>query len=199
MADTDWGSFYAAHVDAVTALTEGLDADALASTVPATPAWTVKQVLAHLAGGPTTFRTGTADGAPGDDWTARHVAERTDSAVVDLVAEMRGNVEFVRGTLEGNPRPAIAWDVATHHADLHEALGRGRLPEALYLPIAESVGAWRAPDLVGTVDPYELFRACFSRRSRAQLRAWDVELDDEQVEQLGVFGPRDDDQPVPPA
>jgi hypothetical protein len=50
-----------------------------------------------------------------------------------------------------------------------------------------------------TIDasPYELVRAVFSRRSRAQIRAWNPDLTDSQIESIGVFGTRDDDQPVP--
>ena len=48
------------------------------------------------------------------------------------------------------------------------------------------------------VDPYELWRGVFSRRSRDQVRAWDWTGDPGPwVERIGVFGPRDDDQPLP--
>jgi hypothetical protein len=49
-------------------------------------------------------------------------------------------------------------------------------------------------------DPYELFRGLLSRRSRAQMRAWDWAGDPgPYLESLPAFGPRDDDQPVPDA
>jgi hypothetical protein len=49
-----------------------------------------------------------------------------------------------------------------------------------------------------TVDPYELYRGVISRRSRAQMLAWDWTGDAESyVDRLPVFGPRLDDQPVP--
>jgi hypothetical protein len=48
------------------------------------------------------------------------------------------------------------------------------------------------------VDPYELYRGLFSRRSRAQMRAWAWSGNAERyVDRLPVFGPRDDDQPIP--
>jgi len=52
-------------------------------------------------------------------------------------------------------------------------------------------------DAVAAVPDYELFRAFFSRRSRAQTAAWNTGLDQETLDGLGIFGPRDDDQPVP--
>ena len=48
---TDWGALYREHVGAVCALATDLTADELAREVPATPAWTVHDVIAHLAGG----------------------------------------------------------------------------------------------------------------------------------------------------
>ncbi|WP_137294725.1 maleylpyruvate isomerase N-terminal domain-containing protein [Nocardioides dongxiaopingii] len=192
---TDWGALYRDHVAAVTALAESLTAAELEVDVPGTPAWTVRDVLAHLAGGPVDAATGRMDGAPGPEWTARHVGERAHLPVDVLVAEMREHQDVIAGSAVDDPRPGIVWDIAVHHADLHEALGRGRLPEPLWVPVLDQLGAARAPGLVGTVDPYELFRALFSRRSRDQMRAWG--LDDDVIEAVCIFGPRDDDQPLP--
>ena len=47
---TDWGALYAEHVADLSALAGDLTEDQLATLVPATPAWTVHEVLAHLAG-----------------------------------------------------------------------------------------------------------------------------------------------------
>lgn len=192
---TDWGELYRDHVRAIGALAGDLSDDQLASTVPATPGWTVHDVLAHLAGGGADVVTGRLDGVPGPEWTSRHVNERAPLRVSDLVEELVTNADAVAATTVDNPRPAIVWDLAVHHADLHEALGLGRLPTHLWLPVVEELGPARAPDVVGTVEPYELFRALFSRRSRDQMRAWG--LDDAAIEVVCVFGPREDDQPVP--
>lgn len=211
---TDWGQLYRDHVDAITALAGGLTDDQLSLTVPGTPAWTVHDVLAHLAGGPADGVTGRMDGAPGPEWTARHVSERAVLPVTDLLEEMHTHQEGVAASVAGSPRPAVVYDIAVHHADLHEALGLGPVPERFWSPVVEAVAPQilsQAPATVrageGTygaggprvqVAPYELFRALFSRRSRAQMRSWGAPaLDDEQLAGLCVFGPRDDDQPVP--
>lgn len=47
------------------------------------------------------------------------------------------------------------------------------------------------------VDPDELFRALFSRRSRTRMQAWGLPLSAERLDELCLFGPREDDQPVP--
>ncbi len=134
---TDWAELYRANIDAVTSLAEGLSDDQLAVRVPATPEWSVREVLAHLAGSPADALSGRMDGAPGPEWTARHVAERSDADTGELVAEIRGVVDGVVASIEGNDRPALVWNVAVHHADLHEALGLGAPPEHMWQPVAE--------------------------------------------------------------
>jgi len=196
---TDWGDLYREHVSAVSALAGGLDDDQLATPVPGSPAWTVREVLAHLAGGPADSINDRTEGAPGPAWTARHVAERSGRSAPELLAEMQANQDAVAESTVDNPRPAIVWDIAVHHADLHEALGLGVPPDRMWQPVLGAV----APMMFGTtgvpaeVEPYELFRALFSRRSRSQMQAWGLALSPEQLDQLCIFGPREDDQPVP--
>ena len=60
------------------------------------------------------------------------------------------NEDAAAASLEGNPTPALAWDIAVHHADLHEALGKGRPAEEFWKPVAEAV-AQRAPEQVRDV------------------------------------------------
>ncbi|NMO92573.1 maleylpyruvate isomerase family mycothiol-dependent enzyme [Actinomycetospora sp. TBRC 11914] len=81
--------------------------------------------------------------------------------------------------------------------------------------VVRSAGTeWRSPDDAGerrgasaapaaqrstvTVDFYELYRGLHSRRSRAQMRGWQWDGSPEPwVDALPMFGPRDDEQPVP--
>jgi uncharacterized protein (TIGR03083 family) len=196
---TDWGQVYRANIDAVSALAEGLTDDQLEARVQATPEWSVREVLAHLCGSPSDALNGRMDGAPGPEWTGRHVAERDALSVADLVAELRGSVEAVVATLEDNDRPALVWNAAVHHADLHEALGKEAPPEEMWRPVVEamspSLGEHEAA--FDGVPDYELFRMFFSRRSRSQTAAWGTGLDQETLDGFSIFGPRDDDQPRP--
>ena len=175
-----------------------LTEEQLSTNVPGTPAWTVREVLAHLAGVASDMVTGRMDGAPSPEWTSRHVNERVPLPVVDIMDELRSHQDAMAESVVDNPRPASVWNVAVHHADLHEALGLPQLPEHLWMPIVEAL-APRAPALAGTVPPYEQFRAFFSRRSRAQMQAWGTGLSAEELDELCIFGPREDDQPVPAA
>jgi uncharacterized protein (TIGR03083 family) len=194
---TDWGSLYKEHVAAVSALAGDLTEAQLATRVPATPAWTVHEVLAHLAGGASDLVTGRMDGAPSAEWTARHVGERAGLPVADLTDELRSRQHAIAESVADNPRPALVWNIAVHHADLHEALGLPRMPDHLWLPIVEALAPRLAAGLADTVPRYELFRASFSRRSRGQMQAWGTGLSAEELDDVCIFGPREDDQPVP--
>jgi uncharacterized protein (TIGR03083 family) len=193
---TDWGQLYRDHVDALSGLAPTLTAEQLATTVSATPLWTVHEVLAHVAGVSHDAVEGRMDGAPGPEWTERHVSERRELPVDDLVAELQANQEQIAESVADNPAPAFVWNLVVHHADLHEALGLSAMPERLWRPVADAV-AQRAPDLAASVPAYELFRAVFSRRSRAQMQGWATGLSAEELDEVCVFGPREDDQPVP--
>lgn len=198
-AMTDWGDLYREHVSAVTALAGDLTDEQLETTVPGTPAWTVHDLLAHLAGGSSDAVTGRMEGAPGPEWTARHVAERRGLPVGDLLEELRSHQDAVAAAAAQDPRPAIVWDIAVHHADVHEALGLGLMPDRLWEPVLAGVAAMKlgSAGIPEDVDHYELFRALFSRRSRTQMQAWGLPLSPEQLDELCLFGPREDDQPVP--
>jgi hypothetical protein len=194
---TNWAQMYRECNAAAIAVVESLGVDQLGQRVPATPDWSLHQLAAHLAGEASDAVTGRMDGAPAPEWTARHVGEREGRTATELAAEMRDTEAAVIEAMAGNERPALIWDRSVHLADFYEALGLGRPAEELWLPLYEAVGPWRLGDLPIDAPPYELVRAVFSRRSRAQIRAWNPELTDDQVESIGIFGTRDDDQPVP--
>ncbi|HET8662905.1 MAG TPA: maleylpyruvate isomerase family mycothiol-dependent enzyme [Nocardioides sp.] len=196
---TDWAALYRANIDAVTSLAEDLSEAELATRVPATPEWTVREVLAHLAGSPADALSGRMDGAPGPEWTARHVAERSGADRDALVADIRSSADGVVAAIEGSDRPALVWNAAVHHADLAEALGRPIPAEAMWHPVVEAMRPSLGENAAAFegISDYELFRALFSRRSRAQIAAWGTGADQETIDGLGIFGPRDDDQPLP--
>lgn len=198
MSTSEWGALYRGNAEAVAALVRTLSLTQLGTAVPATPAWTALDVVAHLAGGAADAVTGRMDGAPGPEWTARHVSERRHLPVSDIVEEMLSHQGAVIESTVDNPRPALVWDIAVHHADLHEAFGLGEPPGRLWEPVLAAVAPMMLAGVsVEGVAPYELFRGLFSRRSRAQMQAWGLPLSLEQLDGICVFGPREDDQPSP--
>ena len=103
----------------------GLSVAQLGTTVPACPAWTVHDLLAHQAGSSTDQVEGNLDGVTTEPWTARQVADRRDRTVDQLVTEWEANAETVAARCDASAGPSPAWDVAVHLADLREAV---RLP-----------------------------------------------------------------------
>src|SRR5919112_3373997 len=101
---TDWGALYRENVAVLTELVADLTDEQLATPVPATPAWTVHDLLAHLAGGPADAVTGRMDGAPGPEWTSRQVGERLGLPVADLVEELHAHQDAVAASADGSPR-----------------------------------------------------------------------------------------------
>lgn len=194
---TDWGGFYREHVADVSALAASLTEEQLATTVPATPDWTVHEVYAHLAGGASDALAGRMDDAPSPQWTGRHVGERREQPLAELVGELQSNQDAVVDSLEGNPFPALVFDISVHHADLHEALGKPRMAEQLWLPVLDAMRARLDAGLLESAPPYEIYRGLFSRRSRAQMQGWSSPLSADELDEVCIFGPREDDQPLP--
>lgn len=213
----------------VTSLVSTLNPAQLAMRVPATPDWTVHDLIAHLAGGAADAASGRLDGAPGTEWTARHVGERRELSVDRLLAEWGQAAPTVEKSLSGQQftGPSLAADVICHEGDIREALGLCRVDRAHWhqqflevlmllldqrlrqittVLIRDEYGhEWYCgsggDSIRLNVDSYELLRAMFSRRSRAQIAAWDWSSQpaEQLIDSFGVFGPRDDDQPLPEA
>jgi uncharacterized protein (TIGR03083 family) len=200
----------------------------LQTSVPATPEWTVHELLAHLVGGAADAATGRLDGVTSDQWTQRHVSERRDRPLDVLMSEWEqvGSAAEASLARQRITRPNLAADAICHEADLHEALGLGRVGREHWQPFLEVMmrfarlqfrhsaafviqddegQQWNCgsggPATALRADGYELLRAAYSRRSRSQIAAWDwyPAPDVDVVERFGLFGPRDDDQPVPVA
>jgi uncharacterized protein (TIGR03083 family) len=128
-------------------LLAGLDAAALAVRVPACPAWTVHDVLAHVTGvaadaASGTYFPGAADAwndirlaAARDEWTARQVRSRRNRPVDALVAEWACSAATLEPMLAGTAPPpprSPAWLLSAPVADLavhlHDVRGALRLP-----------------------------------------------------------------------
>lgn len=212
------GQLYGQCLDDLITTVSTLDDEQLHTKVPATPRWDVRTVIAHLAGVGFDTLSGRLDGAAGPGWTARHVAERSASPLAHLLDELRSNQPRIAELADQLERAAMVWDISVHLTDVHEALGLPGPAESAWLPVLEDVAPSRLADLPVSVhadsqagprtwgrggqsvelSAYELFRALFSRRSMAQMRVWGrPALDDDSLAGLCVFGPREDDQPVP--
>ncbi|WP_073488124.1 maleylpyruvate isomerase family mycothiol-dependent enzyme [Streptoalloteichus hindustanus] len=212
-------SIYRQARERVTEIAAGLDERELGLTVAACPEWTVRDVLAHVVGVAADVVNGEMAGRPGPEWTARQVAQRRDRTVAELVAEWDRYAEGAEAVLAaGPPLPLLAHDLVQHEGDLLGALGRGRPPRTAWEPMLDNVltGLGKRPDLPGAltvlldgrrrqvgdgvplaeldVDGYDLYRAVFGRRSRAQMAGW-AWLGEAGpfLDLIAVFPPRADD------
>ena len=181
----------------VTEVVAGLSVCQLRTSVPATPGWTVRELVAHVVGIAHEEIVRMPDSGT-DDGTRRQVAERRDCGLSALLAEWE------------HVAPAVEMGLARvergHWQPFLEVMMRSlrrRLRASSALLIHDEPGQqWNCGsgevDTVLRADGYELLRATFSRRSRRQIAAWSWTPGPhaEAVERFGFFGPRDDDQPV---
>lgn len=184
----DLGALYGATRQRITALVtaEGVD---LETMVPATPAWRVRDVVAHLSGVTVDAMSGNMAGAPGEAWTAAQVERGRDRALQDLLedwAEFGAKLEDFLSTPDGVLASAAVIDVHTHEADLRHALGLPMTVPADFL--AWAVGELRAgfysavdkaglPSVSLTTADTEWFRARVGRRTADEVRAYEWSLD----------------------
>ena len=160
-----------------------------AATVPATPEWTVHDVVAHVAGVARDAVSGNMAGAPGEQWTAAQVARAADVSIAELLAQWQVDGPFLdevfAAATEGMLVAGVL-DVHTHEADLRHAQG-------LPLDVPSDFLAWSAARLRGgftdaaaaaglppvevNVSDVEWFRGRFGRRTVDEVCAYDWSAD----------------------
>jgi uncharacterized protein (TIGR03083 family) len=196
---SDHAEAYRALHDRVVALVGGLDEAALAPLVPATPEWSVHDVVAHLVGVTSDVVAGRVEGAGTDPWTAVQVGDRLDASLAELLAEWEGNLEPLGAIVDALPPEItgqIVFDAATHEHDLRHALGEpgeqasdavgvaywwicqasaGRVAEALTVEteVGRIAFGSGAPVTRLRAPRFEVLRAVTGRRSLAQIAAFD--------------------------
>lgn len=179
----DLGVLYRAARERISALVTalGIDPDA---PVPATPEWTVHDVVAHVSGVAVDGTSGNMAGAPGEEWTAAQVARNADRAIDEMVAEWAQVGPLMEGFLSsptGVMASAAVMDIHTHEADLRHALGLPAAVPAAFLDWAgpsmrngfdEAVAAAGLAPVVVEVDAFEWFRGRLGRRTAAEVAAY---------------------------
>jgi uncharacterized protein (TIGR03083 family) len=205
------------------ALAGRLDAAQVATPVPATPGWAVRDVYAHLSGVCSDVLDGRMEGGGSPEWTARQLAERAGDDLPTIISEWLSRTvafeEWLAALPEGAP-PFPAFDVWTHQRDITGALGcstAGDERAAVLSARALSVMSARASEanapalrvvtagnavLVGDGEPTatlstgddEVLRIIFGRRSRAQMERAGWDRDPgDALDNLHLFPARDTD------
>jgi uncharacterized protein (TIGR03083 family) len=182
--DLDLGAAYGAARRRIADLVGHIDAATEALTVPATPEWTVHDVVAHLVGVAADGTSGNMDGAPGEAWTAAQVQRGKNVPLGDSLADWERTGPLIEAFLsagEGEMAGAAVIDVHTHEADLRHALG---LPVA----VPDDVLRWTAafmrrgfheaitqaglPAVTVEASDLEWFRGRLGRRTEAEVAAY---------------------------
>lgn len=217
----DLAAIYRESRERLSELAGGLSEEQRATTVPACPAWSVKDLYAHLAGIAADLAAGTLERAGTDEETARQVAERSGMSLEEILAEWSQTGPAVESILESAPMlgtPVI--DLWTHEQDLRGALGleghRGgggltltqkAASQIKHRVRAAGLPAIRAivgdddrilgdgePGITVRAEPYEWARVVMGRRSRAQMAALDWDGDPgPYLDLLTVFSPPETD------
>jgi uncharacterized protein (TIGR03083 family) len=198
---SDVATEYAGGRARLCGLVGGLDEAGGAAPVPACPRWSVKHVVAHVAGICSDILAGNLDGLATEPWTAAQVEARRALPLAEIVAEWDHTGPQVEALIPGFPPTAAAQlltDLITHEQDvrgvLHAPGARDRarvgmacdFAAAAFLsslhdrgipPLRLRAGdrVWVAgddePAATLEADAFELLRAVTGRRSLDQIRA----------------------------
>jgi uncharacterized protein (TIGR03083 family) len=173
-----------------------------ATPVPTCPRWTVKDVLAHVAGIPADILAGRVDGVATDPWTAAQVDARRDLSIAEIADEWQQSGAQVDEMVDsfGPTGAQLLFDLTTHELDVRAAVGapppddlevydvaldfvltnlvNGVVAERGPLRIIAGDRTWTAgddgdPRASLTTSKRELLRAIAGRRSREQIMAMD--------------------------
>jgi len=201
-------------------LVGALSAAELDRRTPACPLWSVRDLLAHLAGTSAAVAGEPGQGAVASpEWTQAQVDARRDRTVAELAGEWQRHAPAVSQI----PVSSRSWlpmlhDALSHEADIRGAIGAPRLPAdalAAAWPLLTGPIAGRlaplgtvllrldeqliaigdgSPKLEVAATQFDFWRAWFGRRSPAQIRSW-VRAGDPLrfAEQLPFFPARDTD------
>jgi uncharacterized protein (TIGR03083 family) len=212
---TDFGAAYGAARNRISELALELSDEELATNVPACPAWSVKDLVAHLTGIAADMTTGNVGAAGSEEWTEAQIAARRDKSIDEIVQEWEKAGGQVEGAL-AHIHPAAAGgtvgDVITHEHDMRAALGRpgaregdgvaiatdtyvrwfgrrireGGLP-TIEVHVGERVLRAGKEEPVGAVkaDAFELLRGLTGRRTKEEIKAFDWSV--EPAPYLEVF------------
>ena len=108
----------------ITEIVHGLD-DRMAETiVPACPAWTVHDVVAHLAGSLSDAGAGRLEGAGTDSRTAQQVAPRRHVSLTEVLREWNDHAVVVEPLMDsaGDIASQGVADAVSHEHDIRGAL-----------------------------------------------------------------------------
>ena len=195
-------------------LYRSLDADDWTKSVPCTPAWTVRDVLSHVAGVTDDIANRRIEGASTDLWTAAQVARWRDADPSTLIERWIAQIGHIADLVERISEFQPVLDCCAHEHDVRHALGRSnsRPSEVIDVladhlsavaaggrPVAMTFANGATKTLPGKGEPivlkglsqFEFVRSRLGRRSRDQVAAysWSEPPADDVLAGWFTFGP----------
>jgi uncharacterized protein (TIGR03083 family) len=186
--------------------------DALEAPVPTCPGWSVRDVVAHLAGNAEDMAAAPFTTPPSDEQTAAQVARLRGRSVMQLLDDWDRDASPIEDRSSSAELRMPLIDIISHEHDIRAAVGRPgardseavritshlllrslRPPVPLRVVVEDAEyrsGPEQGPELVLTTTRFEALRWRMGRRSRAQLAAMRWSGDPAAV--LGglmIFGP----------
>lgn len=201
----------------ITELVRGLSPDEADTIAPATPEWTVRQIVCHVSGVVADLLAGNLDGVGTDPWTAKQVEARCDNTIDELLDEWTTNAPQVEAIVNdfGAAGTQLVMDTVTHEHDIRGALNKagardsdavdaavqwlvtslgGRITEGglpalrLSAGIQEwTLGEGDVKNSAVAPNEFEVLRALIGRRSPTQVASW--KWQGEAGVYLGVLSP----------
>lgn len=183
-----------------------------ATSVPACPGWTIRDVVAHLTAVAEDWADRTLTGAPTDEQTAEHVARFTGRSTTRLLEAWTAATTRLQHMAASDGLNPPLGDITCHEHDIRGALDRPGARESAAVwhtsdrlipmlqpsrPVRITVedgeylcGPAEGPELSLSTTRFEAVRWRTGRRSRAQLAAMKWSGDPAPIiDELYLFGP----------
>lgn len=184
------------YTETVENLISAVESGSDSESVPSSPGWTYREVMAHVTGIVDDMLNGRIEGMGSDPWTELQVSKRADDSTETIAAEWRGLVPQIPWDFIGEAGGlALLQDLVVHLCDVRS--GRGQAPildDAFFAALdfdmerlrrrAEKVEDFPSVEVTagdrnyslgsGTepvtlnAEPFELFRTVTGRRTREQ-------------------------------
>lgn len=158
-------------------------------TVPHCPAWSVRDVAAHLVGVPEDILAGRMDGVTTDAWTQAQVDRHRGETLRELADAWDATITAFDEVLPHIPSPVnsqMVMDAVTHEQDLRHAIGTPGARDSLAVRVAVGwlldMAEDRSPGLgvvlrSSELSGFDLLRVLTGRRSPAQMASLGLDAD----------------------
>lgn len=167
--------------------------------VPHCPAWSVRDLVAHMVGVPEDILAGRLEGVTTEAWTQAQVVRHAGESLADLASVWEQTAAAFDAVLPLIPEPTnsqLVLDAVTHEHDLRFALGEPGAQDDVAVGVAigwilhtaERVSPGAAGELRAYgLDDFELLRVCTGRRSRREMASLGVDV--ARIEAMLANGP----------